>query len=290
MSRDRPERPGVAALLVELNVRRHVRVSLAIGIAVGVGIFLLFAYLPGAEYPLSYWLALTFVLSFAVFALVASVLVARTAYRTVRDPTADRSRSPATLAIVLGVAGWALVPLFATIAFGPLSAAERLGVALVVAGSLSAIVSGIGWRLVTSLSLSYAPNRRLAAVGALAYTLLVVGPGVGCLSGGTCFGTPDGLTAAIVGLDPAAVPTAYAVVVLGGGAAVGGALVAAGGAPPHGFLGGIVAAIVSLPIVAAITATPELVRAAGVYLPAVLGTAGAAGGAVVILIRDRTGE
>ena len=49
-----PDRPGVAAHLEALAVRRHVRRGLANGVAVATLVFGLSAYLPGTEESLVY--------------------------------------------------------------------------------------------------------------------------------------------------------------------------------------------------------------------------------------------
>ena len=49
-----PDRPGVAALLEALAVRRHARRGLATGVTVATLVFGLSAYLPGTEESLVY--------------------------------------------------------------------------------------------------------------------------------------------------------------------------------------------------------------------------------------------
>ena len=284
MSTERPDRPGVAALVEELEVRRHVRNGIAVGAAVAAAVFLLFAYLPGTEESLLYWAALSFVLASAVSGLVTTVLVARAAYRRTLSVNGidPGRRSPTTLAAVFGLLGWVSVSVVAALALERPPAGLRLLVALVTAGFVAVVVGALGLKLVVALSLSHEWRSPEAAAGAAAYTALVAGPAVGCPSGRFCLGTPGGLAGAVVGLDPAAVPAAYAVVALGGGVLVGALLARRGAAPPHGFLAGIVATVSSLPVVAAASGDPAAVRTAALYLPILLGGTCAAGGAVVV--------
>jgi hypothetical protein len=264
VSADTPDRPGVAALAEELEVRRHARSGLLAGAAIAAAVFVIFAYLPGTDESLLYWGALSFVLATAVAGLVTAVLV--------------------------GLLGWALVPVVATLAVERPSGGFRLLVALVTGGFVALAVGGLGLRVAVALSLSHEWRPREAAAGAVVYTALVAAPAVGCPSGGACLGTPDGLVAAVVGLDPAAVSTVYAAVVLAGGFLVGAALGVRGAAPPHGVVAGVVAAIATLPLVAAASGDPAVVRSTALYLPVLLGTVGGVGGAVVVGIRSSDGS
>jgi hypothetical protein len=284
VSTERPDRPGVAALVEELEVRRHVRNGVAVGVVVAAAVFLLFAYLPGTEESLLYWAGLSFVLASALSGLVTAVLVARAAYRRtlVVNGIDPGRRSPTTLAVVFGLLGWVAVSVVAALVLERPSAGLRLLVELVTSGFVAVVVGGLGLRLAVALSLSHEWRPLEAATGAAAYTALVAGPAVGCPAGGVCLGTPHELIEAVVGLDPGAVPAAYAVVALGGGALVGALLARRGAAPPHGALAGVVAAVSSLPVVAAASGDPATVRAAALYLPVLLGGVAAVGGAVVV--------
>lgn len=290
MSADGPDRPGVAALVAELEVRRHVRTAALAGFAFALAVFLFFAYLPGTDESLVYWAGLTFVLAFAVAGLVATVLLAYAAYRRTLSVTgADPGRrSPTTLAVVFGLLGWVLVPVAVTLAFDRVDSGFELAVATVTGSFVVLVVGGLGLRLVTALSLSHAWRPFDGAVAAVAYTALVAGPAVGCPSGGPCLGTPERLVAATVGVDPGAVTPAYAAVTLGGGLLLGVGLGLRDAAPPHGFFAGVVAAVAGLPVVAAATDDPAVVRTTALYLPVVLGTVAALGGGVVYAARDRT--
>ena len=290
MSADRPDRPGVAALVAELEVRRHVRNAAIAGVAFALAVFLLFAYLPGTDESLLYWGGLTFVLAFAVAGLVATVLLSYAAYRrTLAVNGVDPGRrSPTTLAVVFGLLGWVLVPVAVTLAFDRVGPGFELAVATVTGGFVVLVVGGLGLRLVTALSLSHEWRPLDGAVAAVAYTALVVAPAVGCPSGGPCLGTPERLVAATVGLDLGAVAPAYAALALGGGLLLGVGLGIRGAAPPHGFFAGVVAAVAALPVVAAATDDPAVVRTTALYLPVVLGAVPALGGGVVYAARDRT--
>ena len=234
-------------------MRRHVRNGVAVGVVVAAAVFLLFAYLPGTEESLLYWAGLSFVLASTVSGLVTAVLVARAAYRRtlVVNGIDPGRRSPTTLAVVFGLLGWVTVSVTAALALERPSAGLRLLVELVTSGFVAVVVGALGLKLVVALSLSHEWRPPEAAAGAAAYTALVAGPAVGCPSGQFCLGTPDGLAGAVVGLDPAAVPAAYAAVTLGGGALVGALLAHRGAAPPHGFLAGVVAAVGGAVVVAA---------------------------------------
>jgi hypothetical protein len=305
VSADSPDRPGVAALVAELEVRRHVRTAVAAGLAFALAVFLLFAYLPGTEESLLYWAALAFVLAFAVSGLVATVLLGYATYRRTLEVGGVDPGGPSgtTLAVVFGLLGWVLVPVAATLAFRQVSvglglvlgrttgAGEPGGLSLLVAvvtgGFVVLAVGGLGLKFVTALSLSHEWRPREAAWAAVAYTALVAAPAVACPSGGPCLGTPDRLVVATVGLAFGAVSLAYAAVTLGGGLALGLVLGSRGAAPPHGFFAGCVAAASALPVVAAAAGDPVVVRTTALYLPVVLGTTAAAGSGVVLALEDR---
>lgn len=287
-SADRPDRPGVAALVAELEVRRHVRNATVAGVAFALAVFLLFAYLPGTEESLLYWGALAFVLAFAASGLIATVLLGHAAYRRTRavgDVEPGR-RSPTTLAVLVGLLGWVLLPVSVTLAFDRVGPGFELAVATLVGGFVVLVVGGLGLRLVTALSLTHEWRPRAAAAGAVAYTALVAAPAVGCPSGGPCLGTPEQLVAATLGVDPGAVAPAYAAVALGGGLLLGGVLGARGAAPPHAFFAGCVASVAGLPVVAAASGEPAVVRTTALYLPVVLGSVAAVGGGVVYALRE----
>jgi hypothetical protein len=292
VSADTPDRPGVAALVEELEVHRHARSGLVAGVGIAALVFVVFAYLPGTEESLLYWTALSFVLATAVAGLVTTVLVARAAYRHTLSVNGidPGGRSPATLAIVFGLLGWLLVPVAFTLAFDRPTEGLGLLVALVTGGFVSLAVGGLGLRLVVALSLTHEWRPPAAVAGAAVYTVLVAAPAVGCPSGGFCLGEPHRLVAAVVGFDPGAIGGAYAAVVLGGGVLVGAALGVRGAAPPHGFFAGIVATVGALPLVAAAAGDPAVVRSTALYLPVLLGGAGALGGAAVLAVRSSGGS
>jgi len=291
-SADRPDRPGVAALVAELEVRRHVRTAAVAGIGFAALVFLLFAYLPGTDESLLYWASLSFVLAFAVVCLVAVVLVGRAAYRRTLSVNGIEpgGRSPTTVAALLGLLGWVVVPVVATLAVNVPSDAFRLTVALLTGGFVVLFVGGLGIKLVAALSLDHAWRPLDAAIGAAAYTAVVALPAVGCPAGGACLGTPDRLVAATVALDSSLVAPAYAGVVVVGGLLVGVALGLRGAAPSHGFFAGVAAAMSTLVVVAAATGQPSAVRSTALYLPVILGAVGAVGGAVATVGRRKMAE
>lgn len=292
MSADRPDRPGVAALVAELDVRRHARTSLVVGVLFALLVFVFFAYLPGTDESLVFWVGLTFVLAFSVSALVATVLVGLAAYRrtlAVNDIDTGR-RSPSTLAIVFGLLGWVLTPVGAAIAFDRTVVGLEVPVALVTGFFVVLTVSGIGLKVVGALSLSHVWRPKQAIAGAVAYTALVAAPAVGCPGGRTCLGTPDELVSAAVAADFGVVAPSYAAVAVGGGLLVGIGLGRRSASPPHGFFAGGVAAMSVLPVVAATSADPEVVRTTALYLPVVLGSVGAVGTAVVFAVDGRSGD
>jgi hypothetical protein len=194
VSTDRPDRPGVAALVAELEVRRHARTALVVGVGVALAVFVLFAYLPGTEGSILYWAGLAFVLASAVFGVIATVLVGREAYRRTLavNGIEPGRRSPTTLAVVFGLAGWVLVPVAATLAVDAPGPGFRLAVALSTGGFVVLVVGGLGLKLVGALSLTHAWRPPEAVAGAVVYTALLAAPAVGCPSGGPCLGTPDG--------------------------------------------------------------------------------------------------
>jgi hypothetical protein len=281
---DRPDRPGVAALVAELEVRRHARTALVVGVAFAAVVFLLFAYLPGTDESLVFWAGLSFVLASSVAGLVVTVLVGIAAYRRaleVRGHEPGR-RSPSTLAIVVGLLGWLLVPIVATLAFDVPSEGLRLAIALLTGGFVTLTVGGLGVRLVGALTLEHVWRPPEAVAAAVGYTVAVAAPAVGCPSGGVCLGTPDALVTAVLGPQVGVVSPAYAAVALGGGVVVGLALGLRAASPPHGFFAGAVAALSVLPVVAAASGDPAVVRRTALYLPLVLGGTGAVANAVGI--------
>jgi hypothetical protein len=177
VSADRPDRPGVAALVAELEVRRHVRTGLLVGGGFAIAVFALFAYLPGTQESLLYWVALTFVLGSAVSGLVTTGLIAQAAYQRTLAVNDLESAGPSstTLAVVVGLLGWVLVPVAATLAFdevtGGLAIALGRTTAPGPAGGLTLLVSvvtgafavvtigGLGVGLVSALSLVRARRR-----------------------------------------------------------------------------------------------------------------------------------
>lgn len=288
MSADTPDRPGVAALVEELEVRRHARSGLVTGAVVAAVVFLVFAYLPGTEESIVYWAALAVVLATGVAGLVTTVLVARAAYRRTRSvqDVAGSGRSPATLAVVVGVLGWVLVPVATALLLEAATPGVRLVVALATGGFVALAVGGLGLRLVVALSLTHEWRPGAGLAGAVAYTAVVAVPAVGCPSAMGCLGTPDSLVVAVLGFAPGAVATAYLAVVVVGGLLVGGGLGLYGAAPSHGFAAGVVAAIAALPVVAAASGDPGVVGTTALYLPVLLGAVGAVGGAAALVARS----
>lgn len=284
-----PDRPGVAALVAELEVRRHVRTALAVGVAFALVVFVVFAYLPGTDESLLFWVGLTVVLASAVAGLVGTVLVARAAYRRTLEVHGiePSRRSATTLAFGFGLAGWVLVPVAATLVFARPSEGLRLAVALVTSGFVVLVVGSIGIKLVAALSLTHEWRPLDATVASVGYTTLVALPAVGCPAGGFCLGTPNQVVAATVGFDATAISPAYALVTVGGALVVGGVLGIRGATPTNGFLPGAVAALSTLPVVAAATGEPSVVRSTALYLPMVVGLAGAFGCGLALVVRRR---
>ena len=291
MASDRPERPGVAAVVTELNVERHARIALPIAVAFSALVFLFFAYLPGTDEPLSYWLGLTVVLAFSVFVLLVVALSLRTAYRRVTEETDEAGgRSPTTIALLVGILGWIAVPLVAGLSPAAASPEQHLPVAVLGASFAALAVGALGTKIVVATSVDHDWRPWPAAVGAVVYTVLVAIPSIG--GPVPRLGTPDGLVATIAGGTAAADPV-YLATVGGGGLLVGAWLSLQDAPPSHGFVAGTVAAISVLPIVAAATGDPTAVRTSGFYLPVILGTVGAVGGAIVAVgrrVRDRPDE
>lgn len=291
-SGDRPDRPRVGALVAELEVKRHVRTALVVGVAFALVVFVLFAYLPGTDESLLFWAGLTFVLASAVAGLVGTVLVGRAAYRRTLevDGIEPGRRSATTLALVFGLAGWILVPVAATLVFDRPNEGFRLAVALVTSGFVVVVVGSLGLKLVAALSLTHEWRPLDAALASVGYTTLVAVPAVGCPTGGFCLGTPDHVVTASVGLDATAVSPAYALTTVGGAVVVGAALGFRGATPTNGFLPGAVAALSTLPVVAAAAGDPSVVRSTALYLPMVLGLVGAVGCALALVLRRRAQE
>lgn len=292
VSADAPDRPGVAVLVEELEVRRHARSGIVAGVVVATLVFLAFAYLPGTEESLLFWAALAFVLASAVAGLVTAALVARAAYRrtrSVHDIEGGR-RSPATVAVGVGVLGWMLVPVAAAVALERSTPSVALLVALATSAFVALAVGGLLVRVAVALTVGHEWRPRTAAAGAVADTALLAAPAVGCPSGGPCLDTPDRLVAAVVGLDPGAVAVTYAAVVGIGCLLVGSVLGVREASPPHGIAAGVMAAIAVLPLAAAASGDPVAVRSTAVWLPVLLGALGAIGGAAGRAARSRAGS
>lgn len=286
---DVPDRPGVAVLLAELEVRRHVRTALAVGVGFALVVFVLFAYLPGTDESLVFWAGLTFVLASSVAGLVGTILVARAAYRRTLDVNGIEPgrRSSTTLAFLFGLAGWVLVPVSVTLVFDRPNEGLRLAVALVTSGFVVLVVGSLGLKLVGALSLTHTWRPRETSVAGVFLTAVVALPAVGCPTGGLCLGTPDQLVAATFGFDASAVSPAYGLLTLGGALVLGAALGGRGATPPNGFLPGVVAVLSTLPIVAAASGDPSVVRSTAFSLPMVLGGVGAVGCALALVVRRR---
>ncbi|MFW6046059.1 MAG: hypothetical protein ACOC8O_04300, partial [Natronomonas sp.] len=93
-------------------------------------------------------------------------------------------------------------------------------------------------------------------------------------------GTPQELLAPLLDTGFAIDPL-YAVSVLGGGFAIGAILSFRGIPASHSIVAGTVAAVAVLPIVAATSGEPNIVRTSSIYLPIVLGSVGVLGVGVV---------
>lgn len=278
MSRDRPDRPGVAAFAAELDVDRNARTALAVAIGFSALVFLRYAYLPGTDEPVVYWLGLSFVLAFAVFVLVLVGLVARTAYRQTREdlPTDGGGLSPPTIAFVVGLVGWIAAPILIAIGTGTESTSlAGHNFVLLVQGCFGAILVGsVGVHVAAALSIHHRWYPGDAAIASIAYSAVVFTPSVG----GPIprLGTPHELLAPLLGTGIAIDPL-YAVSVLGGGFAIGAILSFRGIPASHSIVAGTVAAVAVLPIVAATAADPNVVRTSSIYLPIVLGSVGILG-------------
>jgi len=273
----------VAALVAELEVRRHARTGLAVGVVVAVAVFGLFAYLPGTEESLLFWAALAFVLASAVAGLVTTVLVARAAVRrtwAVHD--VEPRRSPATVAVLVGLLGWVAVPVVSTLVIERPGAGVELLFALATGGFVSLVTGGLTVRAAAAFSVTHTWRPRATAVAAVAETGLLAAPAVGCPSGGPCLDTPDRLVAAVVALDPAAVAVSYAMVVAVGGLAVGVRLGVRGITPSNAVAAGVVAAIATLPLAAAASGDPAAVRTTALYLPVLTGGLSGIGAAAAL--------
>jgi hypothetical protein len=263
----------VAALLEDLRVRRHVRRGLATGVAVAALVFVGFAYLPGTEESLLYWAGLSVVLATGVAGLVTTLLVARAAVRRTRavhDLERDR-RSPATRAVLVGLGGWLVVAVAATLPLDRPDAGLRLVVATVAGGFLALATGGLAVRVAVALSVTHAWRPRAVAAAAVADTAVLAAPAVGCPSGGPCLDTPDRLAGAVAGLDPTGVAAGYVAVVVVGSLAVGAVLGWRAVSPPNAVAAGGVAAVATLPLAAAATGDPGAVRATALYLPVLAG-------------------
>jgi hypothetical protein len=202
------------------------------------------------------------VLAAGVAGLVTAVLVARAVLRRTRavhDIQRGR-RSLATLAVLLGVAGWLVVAVAATLVVDRPDAGLRLAVALVSGGFVALAVGGLAVRVAVALSVSHAWRPRATAAGAVADTAVLAAPAVGCPSGGPCLDTPNRLVAAVAGVDAGAVAPAYAAVVVAGGLVVGATLGNRGAPPANAVAAGAVAAIASLPLAAAAAGVAGTVR------------------------------
>jgi hypothetical protein len=274
VSDDPPDRPGVAALLETLEVRRRARTGLATGIVGAALVFVLFAYLPGTDESLVYWAALSVVLASALAGLVTTALVARAAIRRTRriNGISPGRRSPATYAFAFGLVGWIVVSIASTILLDRPTAGLRLGVAILGGGFVALATGGFVVRLAVALSATHEWRPRAVGAAAVADTAVLAAPSVGCPSGGQCLDTPPRLIGAVVGLDPTGVSTAYVVVVVIGGLTVGAAIGWRDVSPPNAVAAGGVAAVGTLPLAAAATSDPAAVRTTALYLPVLTGT------------------
>ncbi len=284
VSADDPESVEMTPIATDLNVRRHLRRAVATGITVAFAVFVVFAYLPGTDESLLYWGGLAVVLAFAISGLVATVLILHAVYRQTQRATAldrDRRPSPPMLAVVSGLVGWIAIPVLATIVVEQPTTAVRLGVALLTGEAIILVVGGLGIRFTEALTLDHTWRPRAALLAAITYTVILAAPAVGCGSNGLCLGTPDRLVAAVLGVNSGLAPLAYLVISLGVGIGIGSGLAVRDVSPSHGFFAGSIAAASTLPLVAATSTDPGVVRTTALYLPLLLGTISAVAGAVV---------
>ncbi|MEF8789399.1 MAG: hypothetical protein V5A61_04685 [Haloarculaceae archaeon] len=83
---DRPERPGTAAFLAALEVTRNAKVGFALGTVLGVALLALVVRgAEAAQYPLSLYAALAFVLAVGVGLLLTAVITVGVAVKRVRE-------------------------------------------------------------------------------------------------------------------------------------------------------------------------------------------------------------
>ena len=83
---DRPDRPGTAAFLAALRVRRNAKVSFALGAVLALALFALVVRRAQAtQYPVYFYAALAFVLAVGVGLLLTAVLTVGVAVRRARE-------------------------------------------------------------------------------------------------------------------------------------------------------------------------------------------------------------
>lgn len=95
MTDERPDRPPARGLVDALDIRRNVAIGLVVGLLVGaLAVFyrvVLIGTTPGRAVPLSFFVALGFVLVVSLAALVTVVLTAIRAWRVARTIDADEN-------------------------------------------------------------------------------------------------------------------------------------------------------------------------------------------------------
>ncbi len=90
---DRPGRPGTAAFLAALRVRRNAKVGFALGIVVGLALLALVVRgAAAAQYPVYLYAALAFVLAVGVGLLLTAALTVGVAVRQAREMDGETGR------------------------------------------------------------------------------------------------------------------------------------------------------------------------------------------------------
>lgn len=84
MADDPPDRPGTAAFLAALRVRRNATLGFALGTLFAVAVFVFFVALPGSRRSPLLYVALAFVLAVGVGLLLTTVFTLGSAYRLAR--------------------------------------------------------------------------------------------------------------------------------------------------------------------------------------------------------------
>ena len=91
---DRPGRPGTAAFLAALRVRRNAKVGFTVGAVLALAILALVVRgAEAAQYPIFLYAALAFVLAVGVGLLLTAVFTVGVAVRRAREMDGDAGRS-----------------------------------------------------------------------------------------------------------------------------------------------------------------------------------------------------